>query len=309
MANAIVRNGVDLSRDLEAIGASLNTELLRLLKGVETVDGTVVMNDANVQFLAASHAEFQQLLITAGYMSVVQSFISSTPALVLGAVSAIKASDISRVFARTDIVALDAIAQLDLTQMEARIAGAQGVLRRSLLDAMTTGKDWGLMQAEISAALDRELVQYTKTYIETSRGLLAQKIEDIGAEVLREAGEKLYWAYKGPLDTKTRPECILGLRHDVFTDEERTTFESTYGRVRYNCRHRFKRIPEEIYSAERGRSSELSSHERLRQRKNTLRQEKLSDISPDRKKFLDREISSVNSQMRNIVAPIAPRAQ
>jgi len=102
-----------------------------------------------------------------------------------------------------------------------------------------------------------QLAKYAKTYINTSRSTLSQKITDLTANHLKEAGGNIYYEYFGsPPDEKTREECLIGQgvnpssnypNAPYFTEEEKNQFEGEFG-LRWNCRHEFVLITEKYYN-------------------------------------------------------------
>lgn len=307
----LLDDGADRTEQLVAVGEALNRKLLTLLKRLETEDGQLLLSSPNIDFVMGLRTEFMRLLQDSGFDDLFSKYLADTPALVQQAEALTASGTFPIQFTKTSEEAFTALQQLDIMQMESRISGTAELIRQQLMTAMAGGQEWGEMAAEIAKSLNTNLVQYAGTYMETARATLAQTIEDMGAEQTRAAGGTVYWAYVGPLDTKTRDECVLGLEQGVFTDDERTAFEASYGDCasRWNCRHEFQQITESEYNDAKGDTGALAEHERLAQERTALRQQRAGVKDEEEKQKLTQEIRSLGREMSALVAPFRPQAQ
>jgi len=121
-------------------------------------------------------------------------------------------------------------------------------------DSIFGGTNISELVKSVKAILDKQLVRYATTYVNTSRAKFIQMMQ---YEAARNYDGELFWIYEGPEDDVTRPVCREGTGMDVnamfpnapyFTEEERIEFESYSAPERtYECRHSFMQITKEYY--------------------------------------------------------------
>ncbi|RKZ98976.1 MAG: hypothetical protein DRQ46_00435 [Gammaproteobacteria bacterium] len=209
--------------------------------------GRITKSKANQKLVMNFDRWLRSQLGSSGYDGVLVDFAKDTKPFINKVIdwqaTEAGAGVIPIVLKSTDISSIVAMQKIDYSLLDNRITASISSIKEQLYRSMVLGEEWSSATGFIKTSLDKNLQQYTQTYINTSRSLLIQEMEDVSASHI--SGEH-YWEYIGPDDKKTREICVEALNKKVFTDDERQAYIDEHG-VRYNCRHIFMQITKEYY--------------------------------------------------------------
>lgn len=241
-------------RNMLKIASRLDARIASLIRELDSRGGHLLNTEENIQMWAQIHGSILEELNASGYTELVSMLNEKENDLLRTMKKASMPGAVPLAFTQTSQSAISAFNSL----WNARIGNLGNDVARQIHtiigDSIFGGTNIADLVKSVKVILERQLVRYATTYVNTSRAKFIQMMQ---YEAARNYDGGLFWIYEGPEDDVTRPVCREGTGMDVssmfpnapyFTEEERIEFESYSAPERtYNCRHTFMQITKEYY--------------------------------------------------------------
>lgn len=241
-------------RNMLKIASRLDARITALIRELDSHGGHLLNTEENIQLWAQIHGSILEELNAAGYTELVTQLNDKENDLLRTMKKASMPGAVPLAFTQTSQSAISAFNSL----WNARIGNLGNDVARQIHaiigDSIFGGTNISDLVKSVKEILERQLVRYATTYVNTSRAKFIQMMQ---YEAARNYDGGLFWIYEGPEDDVTRPVCREGTGMDTngsfpnapyFTEEERIEFESYSAPERtYNCRHTFMQITKEYY--------------------------------------------------------------
>jgi len=220
--SAVDRQLVEYEKEMEKVMKKVQTLLPKSLP-LKTKDGKIILSEDNLLLLNNYSEAFREVLIDAGYYALVEKFMNDEADLVVEIADESMESYIPIVLTAASLATLEILQQVELSGFETIVSDATNTLLIEIRSAIFANEDYVAILENGIKKLNNKLGNYTNTYMRTTRTVFEQRAIDIAAD---EADEDLYWQYVGPLDDITRPQCIRGLKKNVFTQLQKDDFQA-----------------------------------------------------------------------------------
>jgi len=241
-------------RNMQNIARRLDERISSLIRELDSGRGHLLNTEENIQMWAQIYGSILEELSASGYTELVSRLNDKENDLLRTMKKSSVPGAVPLAFTQTSQSAITAFNSL----WNARIGNLGNDVARQIHaiigDSIFGGTNISELVKSVKAILDKQLVRYATTYVNTSRAKFIQMMQ---YEAARNYDGELFWIYEGPEDDVTRPVCREGTGMDVnamfpnapyFTEEERIEFESYSAPERtYNCRHTFMQITKEYY--------------------------------------------------------------
>lgn len=234
-------NKTKLQSILNKVTNRLNIQLGKQIANLQRIDGRILNNTYNLNYILDMTQKLQLLLSQSGIQQLYNEF-NNTTLLVYKQLKdkVIKGGGLPLLLNQTSNEYFKAILRKDLTQLKGLSLNTLDKIRDVFIQSAIFQMTDKQLTSRIVNVVQKNLVNYSKTYMETSRGLFIQNTIDKNYQMIKQQGDKdeYIFQYVGAEDDNVRQVCQIGLNKQYFTQQQKTLFQSTYG-TRYNCRHSF----------------------------------------------------------------------
>lgn len=244
-------NKKKLEKILNNVSKRLFIDLGRELQNLNIKNGKILNNTTNINYILSMADRFEDILVKSGMEELLREYANTTKIVYNGVKEKIIAKTGEVLLAPKNNDYFKALIRADLTRIKGLAKTSLDKIRDIFLESSIYEMSDKVLKERIFRSIEKNMVNYSKTYMETARGLFIQNSIDQQFRELRENGdEDLYlYEYVGADDDNVRPACRKGLNKKFFTHDEKGEFELKFG-TRYNCRHSFVLILKETAEEE-----------------------------------------------------------
>lgn len=230
-----------LNNILTKVASNLQVALGREIGRLEQHKGKVLNNSYNINYALDMGGRLKVMLEEAGLDELLRQYTNTTMKvyeLLKGKV--IRDSGLPLLLDRTDNEYFTTILKKDLSKIRGLSINTLDRIKDTFIESSLYELSDRQLIRGIADVVNTNMIQYSKTYMNTSRGMFIQGTIDRNYNKIKEEGhsEDYLFEYVGAYDNNLREPCRIGLSKRYFTEEEKLEFEAYYG-VRYNCRHSF----------------------------------------------------------------------
>ena len=244
-------NKKKLEKILDNVSKRLFIDLGRELQNLNIKNGKILNNSTNINYILSMTDRFEDILVKSGMEELLKEYANTTQIVYNGVKEKIIANTGEVLLTSKSNDYFKALIRADLTKIKGLASTSLERIREIFLESSIYEMSDKVLKERIFKSIEKNMVNYSKTYMETARGLFIQKSIDQQFKEIEENGDEddYLYEYVGADDNKVRPICRKGLNKKFFTNQEKEEFELKYG-IRYNCRHSFVLILRETAEEE-----------------------------------------------------------